>query len=338
MIKVGFDISQIAFGGGVSVYTENLARALCQQKTLEMIYFYSSLRKPYTGQLPNVKNYKIPPSVTELLFNKLHRLPVETLLGSIDIFHSSDWIQPPSYAKKVTTYHDLVPILYPQWSHPKIVKVHKRRLELVEKEIDLVITVSESTKRDLLKVSQIAAEKIVVIYEAVEEFFKPCSREQITAFRKKYHLPKEFVLAMGGVGERKNLARIKKAVGKLPLMLTGDNLPKLDRRELPLLYGSAEALVYTPLYEGFGLPILEAFACGCPVVTSNISSMPEVAKNAAVLVDPLHESEIQKGLHQALASKQKLVKLGLQRAKDFSWSKTALQTVQAYQKVMKSPS
>ncbi len=129
-IKVGFDISQIAHQGGVATYTQNLAEELSQLPDFEMIYFYFSLRKPYSGVLKNVKTYPLPPVLAEPMFNKL-RVPIEKFVGFVDIFHSSDWIQPKTSGKKVTTYHDVVPLKYPQWSHPKIVAVHKRRLELV---------------------------------------------------------------------------------------------------------------------------------------------------------------------------------------------------------------
>src|SRR3990167_5348445 len=178
---------------------------------LEMEFFYSSLRQPYHGTLRNVKKYKLPPTLFEMLFNRWRNVGIEKFIGPIDIFHSSDWIQPPSKAKKVTTYHDLVPLLHPEWSHPKIVSVHKRRLKIVEKEIDMVIAVSKATKKDLLEVSNIPEEKITVIYEGPTGDFKPQAKKKIKEFKKKYNLPEKFVLAIGGIGERRNLNRIKEA-------------------------------------------------------------------------------------------------------------------------------
>jgi glycosyltransferase involved in cell wall biosynthesis len=176
-MKVGFDISQLAHFGGVTTYTQNLAAKLQENSDMEMVFFYSSLRKPYRGNLKNVKKFKLPPTFFELMFNKLHNVPIERFIGPVDIFHSSDWVQPPTKAKKITTIHDLVPIKYPEWSHPKIVEVNKRRLELVEKEIDLVIAVSQATKKDLLELTKIPQEKIVVIYEGVEDKFKQQSEQ-----------------------------------------------------------------------------------------------------------------------------------------------------------------
>src|SRR3989344_171095 len=177
-IRIGMDISQLAHTGGVATYTRNLAEQLQKLQDLEMIFFYSSLRKPYHGEFKNVKKYRLPPTLFEMLFNRWRNVSIERFLGPLDIFHSSDWTQPPSKAKKVTTYHDVIPLKYPKWSHPKIVSVHKRRLFLVEKEIDFVIAVSESTKKDLMEVSNIPEEKIKVIYEGPIADFKPKSEEK----------------------------------------------------------------------------------------------------------------------------------------------------------------
>ncbi len=332
-LKVGFDISQLAHLGGVSVYTQNLAENLLKINDLEMVFFYSSLRKPYQGALKNVKSFRLPPTVFEVLFNRVRTTKIEKFLGDLDIYHSSDWVQPPSSARKITTYHDVVPLKYPHWSHPKIVSVNRRRLKIVEKEIDIVIAVSKSTKKDLLEVSKIPEEKIKVIYEGVEDKFKLQKNEYLEEFRKKYNLPKEFLLAIGGIGERKNLKRIKEACKNYNLIVLGEDI-QITREELPLLYASARVLVYASLYEGFGLPILEAMACGTPVVTSNVSSMPEVAGNGAVLVDPKDVESIKEGIKKALDKRDELIKKGLIRAKEFSWEKCAKETVQVYKELI----
>src|SRR3989344_8716570 len=178
-IRVGMDISQMAHKGGVATYTKNLSHQLSKITDLEMAYFYSSLRKPFKGTLKDLRSYRLPPTFFEMLFNRWRNVSIEKFIGPVDIFHSSDWIQPPTKAKKITTYHDVVPLKYPAWSHPKIVAVHKRRLNLVEQEIDFVIAVSESTKRDLLEVTKIPEDKIIVIYEAATGNFKPQSKGKI---------------------------------------------------------------------------------------------------------------------------------------------------------------
>lgn len=338
MIKVGFDISQIAHGGGVATYTQNLAEALQDLPDLEMVYFYSSLRKPYRGKLKNVKKYRLPPTLFEMLFNKWRNVPIEKFIGPMDVFHSSDWTQPPSKVKKVTTYHDVVPLKYPQWSHPKIVAVHKRRLWLVEKEVDMVICVSKSTMEDLLAVSRIPKERIVIIYEAAGEEFKPKPEKEIEKFRKKYNLPVEFILTTAGIGERRNLKRAREASKDYNLIVAGEDIPLLSYEELPLLYNVAKVLLYPSLYEGFGLPILEAMSCGTPVITSNLSSMPEVGGDAAIYVDPLDTDDIRNNLKNVMKDRKlrdELIKKGFEQAKKFSWKKCANETAQVYRRLVK---
>src|SRR3989344_4370880 len=278
------DISQMAHIGGVGFYTKELTEELSKIKDLEMVYFYSSLRKPYSGNLKDVRKYKIPPTLFEMLFNKWRNVGIEKFIGPVDVFHSSDWTEPPSKAKKVTTYHDLVPIIHPEWSHPKIVTVAKRRLKLVEKEIDMVICVSKSTTKDLLKVSNIPREKMVVIYEGVSKQFKVQEKTKVEAFKKRLNLPDEFVLAIGGIGSRRNTPRIIDATKGLPSIITGRDIDyeSVQFEDMPLLYASAKVLLYPSLYEGFGLPILEAMAVGTPVITSNVSSMPEAGGDASI--------------------------------------------------------
>ncbi len=336
MIKVGFDISQLAHSGGVNTYTDNLAQRLENSKDISIQFFYSSLRKKYQGDLKNIKTYKIPPTLLNLLFNNF-RLSIDPFIGTVDIFHSSDWIQPKTKAKKVTTYHDLVPIKHPEWSHPQIVKIHQKRLSLVEKEIDMVIAVSESTKKDLLEVSNIPADKISVIYEGVGLEFKPQSDKVTHDFRRKYNLPERFLLAIGGVGKRRNLERVKEAVGNFPLIITGQNLPYLNPKEMPKLYASAIALIYPSLYEGFGLPVLEAMACAVPVITSNLSSLPEVGGDAALYVDPYDLRGMRDAVDKIMNDqklRQSLIKKGLQNVKKFSWQKCADETIGVYQKLV----
>lgn len=335
-MKVGLDISQIIHPGGVANYTKNLALELQKNKNLDTVFFFSAFRQSYKGGLKNVKQFKLPPSLFEVLFNRIRNVPIEKFIGPVDIFHSSDWVQPPAKAKKVTTYHDAIALKYPQWSHPKIVAVNKRRIKLVENEIDKVIAVSNSTRNDLLEVSKLKPSQVEVVYEGVSDDFKPAAENEKKIFRSKYNLPENFVLAIGGVGERKNLKRISEACKDFHLVISFKDLQVADE-ELPLLYSSADALVYTTLYEGFGLPILEAFACGTPVVTSNISSMPEIAGDAAVFADPESPEDIRKKIKEVLNDKdlkEELIKKGSKRAKDFTWEKTAEQTFKLYKTLL----
>lgn len=337
MIKVGFDISQIIHPGGVASYTKNLAENLQKEKDLEMVFFFSSLRKRYHGGLKNVKKFRLPPSLFEVLFNRIRNVGIEKFIGPVDIFHSSDWVQPPSKAKKVTTYHDVIPLKFPQWSNPKIVAVQKRRLKIAEREIDKVIAVSESTKKDLLEVSSLRPEQIEVVYEGVAKNFKPASEKDKSEFLKKYKLPEKFILATGGVGARKNLEKTKQACKGYNLVITGETMPFISDEEIPLLYSTARILLYPTLYEGFGLPILESMACGTPVVTSNNSSIPEVAGKAALFANPDSVEDIQKKVKQAYEDedfRKVLIKEGLKQSAEFIWEKTAKQTLNVYKSLV----
>lgn len=336
-MKVGFDISQMAHQGGVATYTSNLTRELSKNPKLDMVYFYSSLRKSYQGNLKNVRAFKLPPALLEIIFNRWRVVSIENFTGPLDIFHSSDWTQPKSKAIKVTTYHDVVPLKYPEWSDPKIVAVHKKRLELVEKEADFIIAVSQSTKKDLLEISKIPEDKITVVYEGPTADFKPQTESSIKKFKEKYNLPERFILAIGGIGARKNIQRLKDASKDYNLVIARETLPHLNREELGLLYASSEALLYPSLYEGFGLPILDAFASGIPVIASSVSSMPEVGGDAVLYVDPYSVLDIKEKIKIITSDeslRKEIVKKGLLRVKQFSWEKAAKETAEVYKKLV----
>ncbi len=165
---------------------------------------------------------------------------------------------------------------------------------------------------------------------------------------KKYKITKPFFISVASLEPRKNLKRIIKAFSSFEkdyqLVLVGrsgyDNIPDakgliktgyVSEKDLACLYKESQALIFASLYEGFGLPILEAFYHGTPVVTSNVSSMPEVAGNAGVLVDPLSIDSIKKGIKQAILHKDKLVEIGKQRLEKFSWKQVSDQTIKVYQ-------
>lgn len=363
-MRIGIDISQTAFPGtGVAVYTENLVRSLLAiDKVNEYWFFFSSLRNKNPNLLLNTKNFIFPPIFLECLWNRLHIFPVDRLIGTTDIFHSSDWLEPPARCLKVTTIHDLAVYKYPETFAVRgghdIVGNQKRKLEWVKKESKLIIAVSENTKKDIVDLLGIPENRIRVVYEAADPIYGcQCSADNVQQVRKKYGIEGKFVLAVGTREPRKNIGRIIKAFSNLQSDLTlviagkygwGEDAGKIEnhspqakikilgyvaKEDLACLYTEAECFVYPSLYEGFGLPVLEAMTCGCPVVTSDVSSLPEVSGNAAILVDPLDVNNIAEGIEKAIKNRRELVKKSRNRAKEFSWEKTARETLEVYQEV-----
>lgn len=373
-MKIGIDISQIVYGTGVSNYTAKLVQNLLKiDHKNHYIIFGSSLRSKKKlkdfGQSLNdygnveIKLYSYPPFILNLLWNKLHILPIDKLIGEIDVFHSSDWTQPPIAAKstkKVTTVHDLTVYLFATSTHPKIIATQKKRLYLVKKEVDLIITDSQTTKDDLVKFLQIPLEKIRVIYLAASEEFKPQDDEKVNEVLAKYKIRKPYILSVATQEPRKNIQKLIDAfdslIGQnsnLHLVLTGkygwgegfrstENVlwtGFVPQEDLLALYGGCRVFVYPSLYEGFGLPILEAMACGAPVITSNNSSMAEIAKDAAILVDPRSDHQLKKAielvLNLNLENYQKMVRASLERARKYTWAKTAKETLKVYEDLTK---
>lgn len=362
-MRIGIDISQIIYEGtGVANYTRRLIAGLgAIDKKNEYVFFGSSLRRQKFLAAFTKKVFPFPPTFLDFVWNRLHVFPVEQLVGNIDIFHSSDWTQPPSRAKKVTTIHDLLVYRFPEFSHNKtefrtstwapsanIVATQKRRLAWVKKECDAIIACSQATKNDCHEILGITQDKIRVIYEAAGPEFRPQSKAAVDAIRKKYQLNKDYVLAVGTREPRKNLERTivasqelknadlvvagKFGWGKDSSKLQVSNLKLLGyvpQEDLPSLYAGAKWFVYPSLYEGFGIPVLEAMACGCPVITSNVGSLPEVGGDAAIYVNPTDTGE--------LAAKMKSdpgknsVRNGFAQAKKFSWEKTAKETIDLYE-------
>lgn len=366
-MKIGIDISQIIYGTGVSHYTQNLVSSLLKVGSKdEFILFGSSmrLRKNLDGYCPEAKNYKkvtypFPPVLLEWLWNQIHLVNIEKLIGKVDLFHTSDWLEPPASCPKVTTVHDLTIYKYPQTFSPvgghDIVQNLKRKFRWVQKESSAIIAVSEATKKDIIELLGVPSDKVKVIYEAVPDWIKKSSLGEIKVVKEKYKIEGDYLLSVSTQEPRKNLEKTVQAfqllgekekdlslvcVGKIGW---GGSFPRgekiiftnyVSNSELSALYSGASVFLYPSLYEGFGLPILEAMVCGCPVVTSNLSSLPEVAGEAAILVDPLSIESILEGIKTALKSKVELVEKGYQQAKRFSWEKCAQQTLEVYKSLV----
>lgn len=360
-MKIAIDISQVVYETGVSVYTRNLVISLLElDDKNEYILFGGSLRRigdlnsfisELKGNFTN-KIFPIPPLLADILWNRIHFLPIDQLIGNIDVVHTSDWTEPKSKAFKVTTIHDLAPLKFPKQTHPKIVSTHKRRLNLVKKESQKIIVPSVATMQDCA-IFGIDKEKIVVIPEAADYIYTPQNEAKINAVKSKLGIVGEYFLG-NGVGGRKNTSKIIKAFQKIKgktstkqLVITGSShnnyssedvifTGHVETLELPPLFAGATSLLYPSLYEGFGLPILESFAVGTPVVTSNRGSMKEVAGNAAILVNPESADSIAEGIIKSIKNKKTLIKKGKSRANKFSWRTTGKQTMKVYEESQSS--
>lgn len=356
-MKIAIDVSQVVYETGVSVYTKELVKNLLfYDKKNEYLLFGGSLRRIYKlkeffnslALFENVKTKIIPisPSVADFIWNRVHRLHIEKIIGKVDVFHSSDWSQPPSDAFNVTTVHDLSPVKYPEHTPKKIVSVHKARLARVRKECDVIIVPSETTKKDLLDIG-FDSSKIYVVYEALPDGFKKASKLEIEKMRKELGIREKYLLCFGR-NPRKNFKAVLKAfflldrkdlilvvVGEHPSFHEQDNrvkyLPFVANELMPALYSGAEMLVYPSIYEGFGLPVLEAFACGIPVVATEYGSTAEVCGKACIGVNPHDVASILAGIVKAFDKKDALIKMGFERLKKYSWEETAKQTIKLYE-------
>lgn len=354
-MKIAIDVSAIIYGTGVSVYTSRLVENLLKiDRKNNYILFGGSLRKrnELISFSKNLKgNFKtrffyLPPTLADALANRFNLVSAEMLVGDINVYHSSDWAQFKSKAFKVTTVHDLAPILLPKQTHPKIVSTHKRRLKKVIKEADRIIVPSVSTKNDLINLGA-NKNNIRVIHEALGRDFTDITDEDVKLVKKKFNLNGNYSLSIG-TAKRKNLDNIIRAFEKASgdanlkhhvVVGAGKNSDLrgvrftgyISDREIMSLYKGASVLVYTSLYEGFGLPILEAYAAGVPVVTSNVSSMPEVAGSGAILVNPQSVEDITEGIKKAIANKNDLRAKGKIQLAKFSWEKAAHETLKVYE-------
>lgn len=390
-MKIAIDISQIVYEGtGVATYTRNLVRELLRlNKNNRHTYllFGTSLRhkSKLESFVTSLKKdnlvfehflLSLPPTFTDLIWNRIHHVKLEKLIGKFDLLHSSDWVQPPTRAKKITTVHDMIVYKYPQTSTNRlgfnlsrfspvanIVQTQKDRLQWVKKEADLVLADSLSTKKDIVEILGIPSGKIRTVYLAAGDNFDQFGRlpekekgVQIAKVMAKYNLKQDYVLAVGTQEPRKNLSGLIKAFIKLAphsinLVIAGkfgwgqkdehkDNksinlLGYVHQEDLPALYAGAKLFAYPSLYEGFGVPILEAFSTGTPVLTSNISSHPEVGGKAAIYVNPEDTDDIVKQMDGILklsaTLRKKLIDKGYRQLGLFSWEKTAEETLDAYE-------
>jgi glycosyltransferase involved in cell wall biosynthesis len=299
-------------------------------------------------------------------------LPVNWLTGPIDLFHSPDFTLPPVRrgTRTLLTVHDLSFIRDPESATPVLRHYLNAVVPRSVARADHVLADSQATRADLVELYRTPAEKISVLYSGVHESFRPVTDPAtLAAVRARYGLgDAPFVLAVGTLQPRKNYVRLIQAfaaisnlqplTSNLHLVIAGGKgwrydaifaeVEKLGLRDrvlfpgfvadadLPALYSAARVLAYPSIYEGFGLPMLEAMACGTPVVTSTASCMPEVAGDAALLVPPTDVDALAAALDRALtdeALRADLIAKGRARARQFSWAKSAQQLLGIYHAV-----
>jgi glycosyltransferase involved in cell wall biosynthesis len=287
----------------------------------------------------------------------------------VTLFHAPHYVLPPLVqCRSVVTIHDCIHLMFPQYLPNRWSLAYARTsITLAARRSTRVLTVSESSKRDILRYVDIPPGKIDVIYNAYDERFRDEPNEEAVArVRERFQLQDQFVLYAGNVKPHKNLERLIEAfhlvrsrgLDHLKLVLIGDEISKytalrravhrhqlhkyvrflgfLPLDTLAVLYRLAGVFVFPSLYEGFGLPPLEAMASGTPVVTSNVSSLPEVAGDAAVLVDPYSASAIADGIYRVLTDdslRLDLKRRGLERATQFSWESSVRRVREIYGQV-----
>lgn len=348
---------------GIGNYTENLIKNL---RKFDLSLEYINYKKI------DRYNSKIYPNLLKGHFLETYswylELPFLIRKEKNIIIHNPSQI--PTFFKfknkSVISVHDLTPLKFPKEHKFGRKILYEFLLPRTLKNASRIIVASKSTKNDILKIfPKINSEKIKVIYYAANENYKVIKNEKkIDYIGKKYNLPNRFILFVGTIEPRKNIIRLLKAFSEvykkipIPFVITGKwgwkykkiyytykklNLEDkviftgyIDEKDLPSIYNLATIFVLPSLYEGFGLTPLEAMQCGCPVVTSNVSSLPEIVGNAAIKVSPYSVKEIEDAMYSLLTNKKlrkKYIKKGLKQAKKFSWEKCAKETLEVYQEV-----
>jgi glycosyltransferase involved in cell wall biosynthesis len=287
--------------------------------------------------------------------------------AKLDLLHSPAFVGPfLSACPLVVTVHDLSFLFFPQ-SFRTLNRSYLRLFTWLSlRRARRVLAVSESTKRDLVRYYGLSPAKVDVVYNGVDGAFRPLPADQVAAFRRRAGLPDRFMLFVGTLEPRKNVVRLIEAYARLPkerppLVLVGGkgwlyeqifaqvealNLSSqvhfagyVLAQDLPLWYNAADLFVYPSLYEGFGLPPLEAMACGTAVITSTASSLPEVVGKAGLAVDPTDTEALAAAMGQMLTARdlrEQMQAEGLAQAQKFTWARTAQCTVGSYRRALAS--
>ncbi|MGQ0645832.1 MAG: glycosyltransferase family 4 protein [Elusimicrobiota bacterium] len=342
---------------GDETYWRNLLRefAALEADNSYRVYYTDPAAAPFLRSLPARMEARKMAVRTPFL-----RVPLayawEMMREPVDVFHTQYVGVPANGARLVLTVHDLSFEFYPQafpWNRAMALRLTRWSA----RRADAVLAVSESTKRDLMRMYGVPEERVHVVPNAADPVFFPCrDAAEIRRVKTRYGLDGRYFIAVGALHPRKNLGRLLDAYQSLrslpgfrhQLALVGEPAwgPALKRRagvvftghvgpdDLRALYGGASALVYPSLYEGFGLPPLEAMACGAPAIVSNSSSLPEVCGDAAVYVDPMDAGDIRRAMLEVARGpdlRRAMRERGLRRAARFSWRETARKTLRVYE-------
>ncbi len=366
-------------GAGIGRYVRELVAALAREdRDRVWRLFVAGSRKGRLPKPPgNNFHWRPAPlsarSLQRLWFRARLPLPVETFTGPLTLFHATDFVLPPVRrgTRTLVQVHDLSFLRVPETSPPALRSWLEKVVPASVGRADHVLADSSATRDDLLEHCKgTPGSRVTVLHGGVDDRFLPRPAQEQQAVRSKYRLDQwPFIFSVGTLQPRKNHGRLVQALARLVeggldlhLVIAGgagwlsepfhrqlqesgvaDRVHMagfVDDADLPALYSAAEVFAFPSLYEGFGLPVLEAMACGTPVVTSNLSSLPEVAGEAALLIDPLDVEALADALRRLISDgqlRQQMIQAGHTRAGQFTWRKAALQLLDVYRKIGDSP-
>jgi glycosyltransferase involved in cell wall biosynthesis len=379
-VRVGIDYTAAVHQtAGIGRYTRELVSSLAALSDPsfrpQFCLFVANAGQSFDLPLPG-SNFKWAPTrlterwLARLWYRLRLPLPVQNWTGPLDLFHAPDFILPPVKhgTRTIVTIHDLSFVREPDITMPGMSRHLNKWVPASVRQADRVIAVSKATRHDLIELYRTPPEKISVVYHGVGPEFRPVRElAKLSAVQHKYRLDKQpYLLSVGTLQPRKNYKRLVQAFAKVDrpvsLVIVGTEgwgyeelyrevaaLGLTDRvfftgfvaeADLPALLSAARLFVYPSLYEGFGLPVLEAMACGTPIVASDRSSLPEVVGEAGLLVDPRDVDALASAIIRLLDSPslaQSLSEAGLAQVTKFDWMTTAVQLLELYQQAMAEP-
>ena len=368
-MRIGIDARKL-YDFGIGTYIRNLLRELGR---MDHDTEYVILSRADDGEAVRGFGENFRPVVEtagNYSFAEQLRIPLALKRERVDLFHAPHYVLPPlARCPSVVTIHDCIHLMFPQYLPNRWALAYARTsISMAARRATRVLTVSESSKRDIQRFVDIPSSKVDVIYNSYDPRFgvEP-DADTVNRVRERYQLHDDFVLYAGNVKPHKNLERLieafhiirERGLDHVKLVLIGDEISKytalrraihrhqlhnyvrflgyLPEETLAVMYRLAGVFVFPSLYEGFGLPPLEAMASGTPVVTSNVSSLPEVAGDAAVLVDPYDATAIADGIYRVLTDnnlRSELRRRGPERAKQFSWESSVRRVREIYGQVL----